>query len=78
MATGLTDLAIGTLLFALVAAAIWFILIPGMKDAGIALHSAVPSCQDIAKNKREAEKALFVRRCESQRSAAYVTSFMSM
>ena len=75
---GPSDLAIGALLTILVGAAIWFILIPRMKDAGDALHGAVPSCQDIARQKPEAERADFVRRCESQRSAAYVTSFMSM
>jgi len=75
---GPSDLAIGALLTILVGAAIWFILIPGMKDASDALHSAVPSCQDIARQKPEAERAEFVRRCESEQSAAYVTSFMSM
>lgn len=76
MTTVLTDVVIGGLLFTMVAAAIWFILIPGMKDAGIALHSGVPGCQDIAMKKPEAERPGFVRRCENRRSSAYVTSLM--
>jgi hypothetical protein len=74
----LTDLMIGGFLVVLVAAAIWLILIPGMTKADETIKLALPTCAEVAKQRPEPDRRRFVQECESRRSAAYMTAFMSM